>query len=187
MVTRCTSLLLHSQRSTPLRGGAFAWCSHFVSHFAPNVPTESCRCTNRIPWYHQNPAYTHRILFALTAWVSPSNFSLIQSVVSLQWRHNGHNGVSNHQLCDCLLSRLIRRRSKKTSKLHVTGLCAGNSPVTGEFPAQMASNTEYVSIWWHHHVSAKACKLVCQSEAGKPSKFSSVTKPLSESWFCGQI
>ena len=57
-----------SQSSTPLCGGAFAWCSHFVSHFAPNAPTESCRCTNKIPWYHQNPAYTHRILFALTAW-----------------------------------------------------------------------------------------------------------------------
>ena len=26
------------------------------------------------------------------------------------------------------------RRSKKTSKLHVTGLCEENSPVTGEFP-----------------------------------------------------
>ena len=36
--------------------------------------------------------------------------------------------------------------SKKTSKLRVTGLCAGNSPVTGEFPAQMASNAENVSI-----------------------------------------
>ena len=34
---------------------------------AQNAPTESCRCTTRIPWYHQNPAYTHRILFALTA------------------------------------------------------------------------------------------------------------------------
>ena len=44
-----------------------------------------------------------------------------------------------------------RRRSKKTSKLRVTGLCARNSPVTGEFPAQMASNAEDVSIWWRHH------------------------------------
>ena len=26
-----------------------------------------------------------------------------------------------------------------------------NSPMTGEFPAQMASNTENVSIWWRHH------------------------------------
>ena len=29
-------------------------------------------------------------------------------------------------------------------------LC-GNSPWTGEFPAQMASNAENVSIWWRHH------------------------------------
>ena len=41
--------------------------------------------------------------------------------------------------------------SKKTSKLHVTGLCEGNSPVTGEFPTQRASNAENASIWWHHH------------------------------------
>ena len=45
-----------------------------------------------------------------------------------------------------------RHRSKKTSKLHVTGLCAGKSPVAGEFPAQMASYAENVSIWWRHHV-----------------------------------
>ena len=31
----------------------------------------------------------------------------------------------------------FRRKSKETSKLRVTGLCAGNSPVTGEFPAQL--------------------------------------------------
>ena len=37
------------------------------------------------------------------------------------------------------------------SKLSVTNLCAGNSPVTGEFPAQMTSNAENVSIWWRHH------------------------------------
>ena len=40
---------------------------------------------------------------------------------------------------------------KQTSKLRVTGLCTGNSPGTGEFPAQMASNAESVSIWWRHH------------------------------------
>ena len=69
---------------------------------------------------------------------------------SLQWRHSGHDSVSNHQPHDCLLNRLFRRRSKKISKLCVTGLCAGNSPETGEFPAQMASNAENVSIWWRH-------------------------------------
>ena len=40
---------------------------------------------------------------------------------------------------------------KKTSKLRVTGLCEGNSPGTGEFPTQMSSNAENVSIWWRHH------------------------------------
>ena len=70
---------------------------------------------------------------------------------TLPWRHNGCDGVSNHQPHDCLLNRWFRRRSKKTSKLRVTGLCAGNSPVTGEFPAQRASCAENVSIWWRHH------------------------------------
>ena len=41
-------------------------------------------------------------------------------------------------------------RSKKTLKLRVTGPCEGNSPVTGGFPAQSASNAETVSIWWRH-------------------------------------
>ena len=44
---------------------------------------------------------------------------------SLLWRHNGRDSISNHQPHDCLLNRLFRRRSKKTSKLRVTGLCAG--------------------------------------------------------------
>ena len=46
---------------------------------------------------------------------------------------------------------LLWRRSKKTSKIHVTGLCERNSPVTGEFPAQKASKAENVSIWWRIH------------------------------------
>ena len=81
-----------------------------------------------------------------------SSFCISHRSVTLKWRHNGRDSVSNHQPHDCLLNRLFRRRSKKTSKLCVTGLCAGNSPVTGEFPAQMASNAENVSIWWRHHV-----------------------------------
>ena len=50
------------------------------------------------------------------------------SVHALHWRHTDHDGVSNHQPHCCLLNRLFRRRSKKTSKLRVTGLCVGNSP-----------------------------------------------------------
>ena len=41
---------------------------------------------------------------------------------------------------------------KKVSKLRGTRLCEGNSPATGEFPAQMANNAENDSIWWRHDV-----------------------------------
>ena len=81
----------------------------------------------------------------------------------IQWRFEGdmssrhyndiiieRDCVSNHQPCDCLLNRLFRHRSKKISKLRVTGFCVGNSRVTGEFPTQRASNTEICSIWWRH-------------------------------------
>ena len=95
----------------------------------------------------------------------------------LLWRHNGRDSVSNHQLHDCLLNRLFRRRSKKTSKLRVTGLCDGNSPGTGEFPAQMASNAENVSIWWRHHVNDAYELDVCLPPM-------SAVLPLGSSWHC---
>ena len=82
---------------------------------------------------------------SFTSIVAASSASMYP--VKLQWRHNGCDGVSNHQPHNCLLKRLFRRRSKETSKLCVTGLCAGNSPVSG---LQMASNAENVSIWWRH-------------------------------------
>ena len=78
---------------------------------------------------------------------------LVSFVSPLTWRHIGRYSVSNHQPQHSLLNRLFRRRSKKTSKLRVTGLCVGNSPATGEFPSQMAKNAENLFIWWRHHVT----------------------------------
>ena len=59
------------------------------------------------------------------------------SLESVRWRHNERDGVSNHQPHDCLPDRLFWRRSKKSSKLRVTGLCEGKA--------------ENVSILWRHH------------------------------------
>ena len=59
------------------------------------------------------------------------------SLMTLQWRHIEHDCVSNHQPRVCLLNRLFRRRSKKTSKLRVTGLCVGNSPHKGPVTRKM--------------------------------------------------
>ena len=53
---------------------------------------------------------------------------------ALQWRHNERDDVSNHWRLECVLNRLFRRRSKKTSKLRVTGFCEGNPLVAGGSP-----------------------------------------------------
>ena len=128
-----------------------------------------------LQWHHVN-IMASRITGILNDWATacPRSYELKDRIVglgdgnppvisglpykrlaTLQWRQNGRDSVSNYQPHDCLLSRLFRRRSKKTSKLRVTGLCAGNSPGTGEFPAQRASNAENVSIWWRHHECGK--------------------------------
>ena len=110
-----------------------------VCHFVqcakhPGAETIHFRCTR------SNPIAAD----ALTPFVTrPSVFAMWDKRIdALQWR-NGRDSVSNHQP--------QRRRSKNTSKRRVTGLSAGNSPGTGEFPTQMASYAENVSIWWRHH------------------------------------
>ena len=103
----------------------------------------------RGPVHYHFQCQNQRNITPFHFWSGKSLNSLSQT--TLRWRHNGCNSVSNHQPHHCLLNRLFRRRSKKTSKLRVTGLCAVNSPGTGEFSAQMASNAENVSIWWRHH------------------------------------
>ena len=54
---------------------------------------------------------------------------------TLQWCHNERNDVPNHQP-QLFTHLLFSHRWEKTSKLRVTGLCMGNSPVTGEFPCK---------------------------------------------------
>ena len=88
---------------------------------------------------------------------------------ALQRRHNERDRVWNLQPHDCLLNCLFRSRSKKTFMVRVTGLCEGNSPVTGEFPAQSASNAERVSIWWRHHGMVSQSFTLLINYAAKPN------------------
>ena len=87
---------------------------------------------------------------------------------TLQWRHNEGDGVSNHQPHDCLLNRLFRRRSKKTSKLLVTGLCEGNSPVT------IFSDTTTSNVIGQH-LRPNTHNQICSNITLKPK---SATKPV---------
>ena len=123
----------------------------FLAHNSVNS------CTYRDSWAAMACAKLWLDVIIIVQVITPSVFRR-----TLQGRHNGPDSVSNHQPHDSLLNRLFRRRSKKTSKLCVTGLCAGNSLETGEFPAQMASNAEKATIWlrrhdwiWTHRASGK--------------------------------
>ena len=64
----------------------------------------------------------------------PKLFNHNGMLETLHWRHNGRDGVSNHQRHDCLLNGLFRRRSNNTSKLCVTGLWEGSSPGPVNYP-----------------------------------------------------
>ena len=76
----------------------------------------------------------------------PTLTSFVQTEVisTLQWRHNGRDSVSNHQLHDCLLESFIQTHIQQNVK------ALPHLPLCGEFtgdrwiPAQMASNAENV-------------------------------------------
>ena len=99
--------------------------------------------TGQLPWHLQFDCFIMVHIRAI--------YILQKLNYPLHWCHIGLDGLSNHQPQNCLLNRLFRLRSKKTPKLRVTGLCAWNSPATGEFPIQKISNSENDSIWWRHH------------------------------------
>ena len=85
-------------------------------------------------------------------------------LLPLQWHHNERDVVSNHRRLDCLLNRLVRRRSKKTSKFRVAGLCEGNSPVNSPhkrpvtrkmFPCDVKLSISFRT--WHNGGSELFC------------------------------
>ena len=79
-------------------------------------------------------------------WVNP--------LMSLQWRHNECDGVSNHWRLEYLLYHLFRCRSKRASKLCAIGLCEGNPPVTSGFSSQRAHVMTSPS-WWNNNKTQK--------------------------------
>ena len=93
---------------------------------------------------HQNAEQPSVLQQDLGEWIPRVTVAITLQVVyhsicffcyfSLHWRHNKRDGVSNHRRFDGLLYLLFRRRSKKTFKLCVSGLCERNSSATVEPP-----------------------------------------------------
>ena len=105
-------------------------------------------------FYYSNPIPGKKVLIlklgpvwgiTISPWLSQA------PKIPIQWLHNERDGISNYWCPHCSPNHLLRHKSKKTSRLCVTGLCEGTPPVTGGFPSQRASNVENVSIQWHHH------------------------------------
>ena len=122
----------------------------------PNSQTPQCTSSisHNAPIYHRNMhmcvhfGYT----WCIVGYLSIALWDLWDEPIDISYGLLIHcDGVSNHQPYNCLLNRLLRRRSKKTSKLRVTG----------EFPAQMASHAESVSfddvIMQHERIVSLCC------------------------------
>ena len=60
--------------------------------------------------------------------------------------------ITNPTIVYSSVYSLFRRKTKKTSKLRVTGLCWGWFSGDRWISRIRASNAENVSIWWRHHV-----------------------------------
>ena len=141
------------------------WCNYFAFKLIPTL-IANLKCSIYAEWKAISVFYGNRLWSrswpdARVSYIIGTNKHwwlwavmpiFMHCMYALQWHQYQRDGVWNHPPHDCLLNRLFRRRSNKTSKLRFTGLCTGNSPVTGEFPAQRASDAENVSIWWRHYV-----------------------------------
>ena len=70
---------------------------------------------------------------------------------TLQWRHNEHDGVSNHQPHDCLLNRLFKAQIKENIK------ASRHWPLYGEFtgdrwiPRTNGQLRGNISFWLRHN------------------------------------
>ena len=137
-----------------------AWCRQATSHhlnqswprsmssFGHNKwPSCNIEISPLLAWYPIDEIDTIVIIYKGRQWLHGTH-----NCLSLRWRHNGCDSVSNHQPHKCLLNRLFRRRSKKTSKLRVTGFVLGihrwpvNSPHKGPVTRKMFPFDDVIMI-----------------------------------------
>ena len=124
----------------------------------------------------------------------------VQLSPASRWYQNECDGVSYHQRLDGLLNRLFSRRSKKTSKLRVTGLCEGNSslamPFCPEFP-YLLRNLPYICTalckcsfskrWRIYQIEFLKCYYWCETEIWKHSYLRNISQETVNITFTTQI
>ena len=110
----------------------------------------------QIGWPHGRLTEIVTTLLLNTVWQLDWRFNQTHmNIISLQWRNNELDGVSNHRRFDCLLNRLFRRRPIRTLKLCVTGLCEGNPSV------KLNQRIPFTKVQWRgkcFHLMTSSCK-----------------------------
>ena len=99
------------------------------------------------------------------AWRHHPHWPHAAAKTTLQWRHNERDCVSNHQPHDCLPNRWFGHRSKKTSKLRVTGVTPRQWTITYTsyyivFLLEINLQTRHLAYrldivgpaWWRHQM-----------------------------------
>ena len=83
-------------------------------------------------------------------------------------------------VCSTVCSGADQRKHRSSASLT---LCEGNSPVTGEFPSQRASDAENIFIWWRHHETHTEHKIHTHRQVAKTSyKTREIKMPTSLSY-----
>ena len=104
---------------TVARAALRTWPGGYVGHLNQLVASCACIyvCVDFVICFgqlHDSPAKTHGTSGGLSVTCKlPNNYMYsaeLRTTSTLQWRHNEHDGVSNHQPHDCLLDRLFKRR-----------------------------------------------------------------------------
>ena len=125
----------------------------YISKLLPSIPLQSCIWA--IGRVQMTFIETYRICMMQFAFhfVRPSGHPSMHPTTLLHYSDAIMSAMASKTTGAPIVSQIVclKRRSKKTPKLCVIGLCEGNSPVTGEFPLQRASNAEKISNWWCHH------------------------------------
>ena len=117
-----------------IRKKGVIFCDWLFDFIREGLLVRPKKISYKVPFFNYLTDIQHMLM--------PNSLECIRANLTLQCPHNERDRVSDHQRLHCLLNRLFRCRSKKTSKLRFIGLCEGISLVTGEFLAQRATHTE---------------------------------------------
>ena len=113
------TISFHDMRVKTSEGSLVFWDIDWVLLCGWYIFHAFCKMLNT-PWY-RGFCWFKPNMHSSALWLSSSDTERIALTTfwpPLKWRHNEHDGVSNHRRLNCLINRLFRRRSKHQTPRH---------------------------------------------------------------------